>query len=292
MLDKVGFLQEEDEPRPDRVNYYTEAFLLPHNWITLAAAAAFSLVVLSPFPLLAAVGLELIYLSMIPSNIRFQRWVRAHRYVRQQRRDEQKMAVMLKELPPSLRRKYSELNRMCVTIRSNYGELSPTSQLFVEQLKQTLGVLLQAYIRLLSVANQHHTYLRDVPRETILREIQQLEGSLAEEDVELREINRQRIEILNQRLGKCEKIRENARVLDAQCAAIEDVLNLIREQSLSLRDPKQINDELESLVQDVRRTEETVRDVEAIFPAEPGLGSLLPSHGAEVRDVHSQRAHR
>ena len=66
-------------------------------------------------------------------------------------------------------------------------------------------------------------------------------------------------------MEKYEKIRENRQVIDAQCAAIEDVLQLIRDQSVTMRDPQQISDQLDNLVQDVEQTEETVREVEAIF---------------------------
>jgi TolA-binding protein len=60
-------------------------------------------------------------------------------------------------------------------------------------------------------------------------------------------------------------VRENQQVIDAQCSAIEDVLELIRDQSVTLRDPQQLSDQLENLVHDVEQTEQTVREVEAIF---------------------------
>jgi DNA repair ATPase RecN len=81
----------------------------------------------------------------------------------------------------------------------------------------------------------------------------------------VQEINRKRIEILTKRLEKFGKIHENCDVINAQCAATEDVLQLIRDQSVTLRDPQQVSDQLEGLVHDVEQTEETVREVEAIF---------------------------
>jgi len=43
------------------------------------------------------------------------------------------------------------------------------------------------------------------------------------------------------------------------------VLQLIRDQSVTMRDPQQISDQLDNLVQDVEQTEQTVKEVEAIF---------------------------
>jgi TolA-binding protein len=58
---------------------------------------------------------------------------------------------------------------------------------------------------------------------------------------------------------------ENRKVVDAQCSAVEDVLMLVRDQSVTMRDPQQISDQLENLVQDVEQTEQSVKEVEAIF---------------------------
>lgn len=65
---------------------------------------------------------------------------------------------------------------------------------------------------------------------------------------------------------------------DAQCAAMEEVLQLIRDQSVTLRDPQQVSDQLENLVHDVEQTEETVKEVESIFDmASPEMtGTLAP----------------
>src|SRR5437870_797028 len=79
------------------------------------------------------------------------------------------------------------------------------------------------------------------------------------------QINRKRIEILTKRLEKYDKVRENQNVIKAQCSALEDVLQLIRDQSVTMRDPQQVSDQLESLVHEVEQTEETVRQVEDIF---------------------------
>ena len=57
-----------------------------------------------------------------------------------------------------------------------------------------------------------------------------------------------------------------------------DPLQLIRDQSVTMRDPQQINDHLESLVHDVEQTEETVREVESIFSVSAiGIGDDLES---------------
>ena len=65
-------------------------------------------------------------------------------------------------------------------------------------------------------------------------------------------------------------------MINAQLAATEDVLQLIRDQSVTLRDPQQVSDRLDSLVHDVEQTEQTVQQVETIFSdMSPDLNGLM-----------------
>ena len=88
--------------------------------------------------------------------------------------------------------------------------------------------------------------------------------------------DQKRIEILTKRLEKFDKISENRKVVDAQCSAVEDVLMLVRDQSVTMRDPQQVTERLDDLVHDVEQTEQTVQQVEAIFSdMSPDLDGLM-----------------
>jgi len=59
-------------------------------------------------------------------------------------------------------------------------------------------------------------------------------------------------------------------------ALVEDVLMLVRDQSVTMRDPQQVSERLDSLVHDVEQTEQTVQQVEAIFSGmSPDLDGLM-----------------
>src|ERR1017187_1257857 len=137
---------------------------------------------------------------------------------------------------------------------------------------------------LLHSLHQHLEYLRVTDPNRIQQELAGLQRSLASDPVKVQEINRKRIEILTKRLEKFGKIHENCDVINAQCAATEDVLQLIRDQSVTLRDPQQVSDQLEGLVRDVEQTEESVREMESIFEmATPDMTTpfgALPSESA------------
>lgn len=254
-----------EEVGDSQINFVKEAFLWQYNWIALAGAAAFALISGSGLPLMLAAGLELIYLSLIPRNRRFQRLVRSWKYAEEQRRHQMRLWQIFRELPREMQGRYADVDRTCREILANYERLSSPSQIFTRQMAERLASLKHAYLRMLHSAFQHRQHLRLTDPAAIRKEIATLERGLAAEPPKVQEINRKRIEILTKRLEKHDKIKENTTVVDAQCAAIEDVLKLIRDQSITIRDPQQLSDHLDSVVRDVEHTEQTVREMEAIF---------------------------
>jgi hypothetical protein len=261
----------------DKINFVKEAFNWQYNWIGLAGAAAFALISGTGLPLVLAAGLELMYLSLIPQNSRFRRLVRSWKYAEEKRLHEKRLTAVFHELPPEMRKRYVELQERCRDIQANYARLSSTSQIFVQNMGERLQGLLHAYLRLLSSQHHHEEYLFTTEPAQIQREIAQLQGGLDSDMPKVQEINRKRVEILGKRLGKFEKIRENSHVIEAQCRAIEDVLGLIRDQSVTVRDPQEVSHQLESLLHDVEETEQAVREVEAIFDlATPELVGMPP----------------
>jgi len=261
----------------DQVDFVKEALKWQYNWIGLAGAALFALLSGTGMPLVLAAGLELIYLSLVPRSSRFRRLVRSWKYAEQKLQREMKLSTMFNEMPPELRTRYAALDSMCNGIRANYSRLSSTSQMFLEQMEQRLRGLLEAYLRLLYADFQHSEYLQATDPNPIKQNLAKLQRTLSSDPPQVQEINRKRIEILGKRLEKYQKINDNQKVVQAQCSAIEDALQLINDQSVTMRDPQQVSDQLDSLVHDVEQTEETVRQVEAVFAmATPDMDETLP----------------
>jgi hypothetical protein len=281
---------DKDDGSP---NYVKAAFHWQYNWITLAGAVGFAVVSGSGLPLLLAAGVELIYLSTVPQNARFQRLVRSWRYAEQKQQQQKGLSDLFRELPPEMRSRFARLDAVCQAIRENYKRLSSTSQMFAEQMESKLDGLSQSYVRLLNSAFHHRQYLNTTNPDIIRKESAGLQSDLEKEPPRVQEINRKRIEILGKRIEKFDKIKENCQIVDAQCAAIEDVLQLIRDQSVTMHDPQQISEHLDNLVKDVEQTEETVREVESIFDLSPigmpdfdpgDLGNTGKTYGGRVRN--------
>lgn len=270
--------REIDEAGLSQIDYVKEALTWQYNWIGLAGAAAFAVVSGSGLPLVLAAGLELIYVSLVPQSNRFRRLVRSWKYASNKRDHQAKLNQLFEELSPQLRSRYAKLEGVCAQIRENLAQLSSTSQIFVVQMQEKLDGLLQGYVRLLHAGESQKEHMQLTNPKDIEREIEQLGKMLSQETSKVQEINKKRIGILYKRIEKHKKIRENHQVIEARCSAIEDVLQLIRDQSVTMRDPQQVSEQLESLVSDVEQTEQTVREVEAIF-------SITAADGSEEIDL-------
>ncbi|HWR52154.1 MAG TPA: hypothetical protein VN428_13670 [Bryobacteraceae bacterium] len=257
--------QMTDDREQNSLDYIRAAFFWQYNLIALGGAGLFAAASHSSLPIVLAAGFELMYLATVPQMARFRRMVRSWKLKEAKQENRVRLKQMYDELPQEMKNRYLDLGNAVRAITANYRRLSSTARIFVQQIEDRLEGLMQAYLRLLHSAHVHRVYLKTTDAEAIRRESQGIQSALERESPKVQEINRKRIEILKKRVEKYEKIRENCDVVDAQCAAIEDVLQLVRDQSVTMRDPQQITFHLDSLMQDVEHTEESVREVEEIF---------------------------
>ena len=260
-------LQDPSSTQGDReeINFVKEAFNLQYNWIALAGAGLFAVVSGSLLPIILAGGAELMYLAIVSQNTQFQRLVRSWKFGEEQQQRQVQFAEMLNSLSPEAKVRYTKLAQVCAYVRGNFSQFSATSKIFLQQMDSRLDGLLQGYARLLLAASQQQQYLKGTDQNEIKREIASLQKDMNNDPLKVQEINKKRIEILSKRIEKYQKICENQQVVDAQCSAVEDVLHLVRDQSVTMRDPQQVSDQLDNLVRDVEQTEQTVQQVEAIF---------------------------
>lgn len=249
----------------EEINFVKEAFKLQYNWISLVGAGIFAVMSGSLLPILLASGLELMYLAIVPQNWRFQRLVRSWKLAEKLEQNQQQFAQLLNALPSEAKARYMQLAQVCASVRRNFSQLSSTSQIFLQQMDARLDGLVRGYARLLLSFSQQQQYLKTTDPNDIKREIAALQRGMNNDAPKVQDINKKRIEILNKRLEKYQKIADNQDVVEAQCSAVEDVLHLVRDQSVTMRDPQQVSEQLENLVKDVEQTEQTVQQVEAVF---------------------------
>jgi hypothetical protein len=267
----------------DSPSFIKAAFLLPANLVGLLTAGASSLMTGEPLPALVALGVEGLYLGIVPSMKRFQRAVRARRGGEEApEAARQQVDALLAELAPSQREHYQSLVGLKEKILENYRRL-PGGKVLVSSSEPRLDALLTSFLRLVSALNHHRAYLNSTDRAQLEKELRELEAEVAQEaNPRLKDVKEKRLEILRKRVGRFEQAGESREVVSHQLAGIEDLMRLTHEQSITIRDPETVSRQLDVVSAEVQATDETVREMERFMDFQEEVGKPLP-HGTRVR---------
>jgi hypothetical protein len=263
---------------PEEPSYLADAFRSQYNLIGLGTAIGFAILSGSALPLILAAGVELAVLPLVASHPRFQRLVRARRMeIEQEERDAKKQiesAEMIRALDEPERARYRGLETLAAEIRRNYRGLDASSQALLEEVVRKLHFLLAFYLRMRYSVARYDAYLQSIDPERLRERSAMLEHEAKEGPERVRQIKSRTREVLLKRLARYQKALENRQLIDAQTETVLEVLQLLRDQSVSMRDPRLITEQLDGLVHSAEETERGVRDMEALLADEHE--ALLP----------------
>lgn len=250
------------------VNYTKEAFLNPWNlgFLIMAMLVAFFLSGTEPWfnlVLLVAAAFELMYLGIVPRDERFRRVIRSRRAREHQKPPSQKEIFQL--LTRVSQRRYARLRKLEKDIRANYRKMNYTVQGLLDSHLKKINGLLDSYLNLLYQKERYEYSLQSNTESEIVRDISSIKVDIEDDSPRVRAIKERRLRILEQRLDRFKRGRENLEIIEAQLETVEDVIKYIHEQSLTLRNPEEITFQLDTLLKEVEETEASVQEIEAVF---------------------------
>ena len=256
-------------------NYLAAAFKSEYNLIGLGTALGFAILAGSGFPLLLALGVQLVVLPLVSGSERYQRLVRARRNEEAQTEKQHKRAVeaseMLRDLPEVERQRYHGLETLSREIHENYKGLDSSSRMLLEELVQKLDFLLAFYLRMRYSVTRYEGYLATTDPGRIERRIKDLEREAKEGPERIQQIKARTKTVLRKRLERYQKAQENQKLVDAQTETVLEVLQLLRDQSYSMRDPRSITEQIDGLVSSAEETERGVKDMDSKMGTEDEL---------------------
>ena len=268
------------------INYTKEAFLNPWNltFLIAAMATAFGVSLIGPdflfeTVLLFAAALELVFLGTVPRSERFRRAIRARQAAEHAKPPSKKEIFGL--LNRQNQKRYYRLRDLEKSIETNYRKLSYASQGLLESHIKKIDGLLDSYLNLLYQKERYELYARRTEENEVIQSIQDLRVDMEDDSPRVRAIKARRLKILEQRLERFKKSRENLEIIEAQLETIEDVIKYIHEQSLTLRNPEEITYQLDLLLTEVEETEASVEEIEEVFARPTDLLSEIDLYEAE-----------
>jgi len=263
---------------PEEPNYFAHAFKSQYNLIGLGTAVGFALLASSGLPLILAAGAQLVILPLVAGSQRFQRLVRARvmEDAEEERAEKTQVetAELLRGVSENERQRYRGLETLAAEIRRNYRGLDASSQMLLDDLVQKLEFLLSFYLRMRSSVARYEAYFSTTDPERIQERISMLEAEMKRGPERIQPIKAKTRAVLEKRLLRYNKALENKQLIDAQTETVLEVLQLLRDQSYSMRDPREITSQLDGLVSSAEETERGVRDMEDILSSEQDL--LMP----------------
>lgn len=243
-----------------------ELILNQYQAIVLGGTAVASLVTLNPLPLLFWLGTELVLLPVLDSGP-LRRLVLRRKREAARAQAAAVRARIVADLEPERRKRYAEMEEMCGLIETNYQGLTGISQAYLVEQRQKLDVILQGYLNRLMALQRYERMPVTRSHGQIEKEIAGLERELAEPGLPERAMAalRKNLELKQRLLASLAQVSGTVKTLMTELDSIESLLEVLHQNSISLRDPQAISEELDTIVRQSEDSERIVREMEALL---------------------------
>lgn len=243
-----------------------ELILNQYQAILAGGAALASLVTLNPLPLLVWIGSELVLLPVLDSGP-LRRLVARRKLALARANAEAERARIRESLTPEHTERYEAMENLCRLIEANYQSLTGISQAYLSEQRQKLDVILQSCLHRLMALQRYERMPATRDPEEIEHEIAELERELEQENVPERAATalRKTLELKRTLLASVSRVGDTVRTLLTELDSMESLLELLHQNSISLRDPQAISSELDSIVRQSEESERVVREMEALL---------------------------
>ncbi len=267
-------------------DYVRRAFWSPANLLPLAGLVVGSVLVPVPGLIYLALAWEVGYLAFVPTNERFQRRIRSEANQHAGIKQEEEQEALFRRLEPGDRSKFGEIQSICYSLETQLQTADPSTKGILEESFRKLSYLLRTYLRLLVSLGSIRSYLKSSDRESIVQRIRSLEQEIAkpEGSERVREVKQKNVTILQQRMNRVEKARENEEVIEANLHTLEDTLKLIRDNAMTLDNPAGISKQINGVITGLEESERVLKDIEHFASLEEKVSDTWGEEDGPVRE--------
>ena len=252
-----------------------ELILNQYQAIVAGGAAIASVLTLNPMPFLLWLGSELVLLPILDSGP-LRRMVARRRRDIARAQQSQRRAAAIASFEAQFAERYAAMEQLCRAIESNYQGLSGISQAYLSEQRGKLDNILDGCLnRMLALQRYDKMPITRNPAE-IKREISDHEKELTGGDLNdrARSALQKNLELKQRLLKSYTEAGGNMKALETELDSMQSLLEVLHQNSLSLRDPQAISDELDTIVSQSEASERAVRELEAMLRA--GGGEWTP----------------
>ena len=240
--------------------------------IVLAGVAAVSAMSMSPLPLLIWGGSELVLLPLLDSRP-LRRFVARRRAARARAESEAGRRQVFEALQPAYARRYESIQNLCSQIEANYQQLHGLSQAYLVEQRGKLDVIADGCLRRLLALQRYEALLDRRTPSAVQQQIQSLERDLEKPGLpdRARSALQKNIELKQQLLEALNEARGTMTVLVTEIDSMGSLLEVLHQNSISMRDPEAVTQELDAIARQSEDSERVVREMEALVRASGGV---------------------
>lgn len=274
------------------INYTKEAFALPINLIFLTVAVLVTIATYfitdglglsNSIPMVVAffaAALECLYLATMPQNERFVRGINAKNRLSNQTISRQLSALRhLQALNEDFFQRYITLCQKKQQIRDNLVKNTALNSFTTEQLSDKVEVLESYFIEQLYGVQQYETIQSQHAIERLEQEKNKILAEMSGANQRVQEFQKKRLNVIQKRIESFYNAKDNVDIARIQLDTIDDVMNLILEQSLTLKNPDEVSRIIDAAVAESAANYDYIRELETIY---------TPSVMSSVEDVNDE----
>ena len=248
-----------------------ELILNQYQAIVLGGAALASVLTLNPVPLLIWLGTELVLLPVLDSGP-LRRLVARRRRQVTRAQAAQRRTILIASFDAAYAKRYVAMEQLCRMIEANYQSLSGISQAYLSEQRGKLDNILEGCLnRMLALQRYEKMPINRSPAD-IKREIAGLEQELTGTGLNerARAALQKNLELKRRLLASYSEVGGTMKALSTELDSMASLLEVLHQNSISLRDPQAISEELDTIVRQSEDSERVVREMEALLRTDAG----------------------
>ena len=243
-----------------------ELIVNQYQAIVLGGAALASLVTVNPLPLLVWLGSEMVLLPILDSGP-LRRLVARRKLANSRAQANAERSRLVGALTPQQAKRYAGMEELCRLIEANYQSLTGISQVYLSEQRRKLDLLLQGYVQRLMALQRYEKMPMTRNSRDIEEEIEGLEHELADPGLNERAASalKKNLELKRRLLDSLSEVGGTVKALYTELDSMESLLEVLHQNSISLRDPQAISQELDAIVRQSEESDRIVREMETLL---------------------------
>lgn len=247
------------------IRYLKAAAVTQLNIVIFAGLLLFALLLGSPLLLVAALAGEALWLGFAPRLGAF----RAYADKREKAftsLDRAKAADARQQaLPTQEQARFARLERMIDTVHGISDRPTGLRKELFDAAEGKIDDVRDRYLALLAARASYRSLLEQQSDSGIAEKLEKLKRQAPSADPRLDDVQRRQISILEERLTKRAQATADARVIDAQLDAFDDLVALFQEQAVTLTTTSDVTSQLDGMLGQIEVTEQTLHELESSF---------------------------